>query len=114
MTSHDYSTDIIGDIICSVTGLPAADVLGPALAVCVQVDLAVQVKHLRLQGLGESPQSDAATLTGRQLSSDTQTTRWSSASAFTCSSGSWFLPHSDKMILTRETWCKLLLHKLLL
>lgn len=42
-------------------------------AVYVQVDLAVQVQHLGLQSLGESPQSDAATLTGRQLRTDTTT-----------------------------------------
>lgn len=41
----------------------------PAVAVRVQVDLAVQVQHLGLQSLSESPQSDAATLTGRQLRS---------------------------------------------
>lgn len=43
----------------------------PAMAVRVQLDLAVQVQHLGLQSLSESPQSDAATLTGRQLRSDT-------------------------------------------
>lgn len=44
----------------------------PAVAVRVQVDLAVQVQHLGLQSLSESPQSDAATLTGRQLRSAQQ------------------------------------------
>ncbi len=48
--------------------------MGVCVGVCVQVDLAVQVKHLSLQSLGESPQSSTATLAGRQLRSDTQTT----------------------------------------
>ena len=43
------------------------------MCVRVQLDLTVQVKHLRLKRLSESPQSDTATVTGRQLRPDTHT-----------------------------------------
>lgn len=52
--------------VMSQTGLPA-------VAVSVQVDLAVQVQNLRLQSLGESPQSNAVALTRQQLRPDDNT-----------------------------------------
>lgn len=54
LTSSAVSSVLIGLDTCDITqtGLPAADVLRLAVrvcvGVCVQVDLAVQVKHLSL------------------------------------------------------------------
>lgn len=63
--------------MCAVLQLAQTAVMSqtglPAVAVSVQVDLAVQVQNLRLQSLGESPQSYAVALTCQQLRPDTAT-----------------------------------------